>query len=90
VNVQIQNDHRLITHGIYSRIRHPSYLGAWVSTIGHAALLGAPLSTISVGILMLLAYRRRISVEEQAMLLSFGAEYERYASRTARLFPHVW
>jgi protein-S-isoprenylcysteine O-methyltransferase len=45
--VVIQSDHQLIRTGPYRYLRHPSYLGAWVSQIGISLLLQ---SLVGVGI----------------------------------------
>ncbi len=54
-----------------------SYARSWVGAI------------VGFGI-GLLAHLPRIYVEEAALSRAFGADYTRYASRTARLFPRAW
>jgi protein-S-isoprenylcysteine O-methyltransferase len=88
--VQIQADHRLVTRGPYSRIRHPSYLGALAAFAGHALLLFAPLCAFVVTIGMFLVYRQRIQLEEAVLQESLGAVYGDYQSKTTRLLPGVW
>jgi protein-S-isoprenylcysteine O-methyltransferase Ste14 len=88
--VAIQPGHTLVTSGIYSRIRHPSYLGLLVMTLGWGlvfrAWVGVLLATLIVPPLV-----ARIRSEEQLLRSQFGAEYDAYRARTpARLIPGLY
>ncbi len=89
-SVLITADHRLIRHGIYRRLRHPSYLGALLALLGVPVLFSAWWATAFTLLLMSLAYARRIRLEERALLERHDAAYREYAARTARLIPGVW
>lgn len=39
-------DHTLVTDGIYSISRHPSYFGFWIFSLGQQAILCNPISFI--------------------------------------------
>lgn len=90
VNVAIAVDHRLNDRGPYRLIRHPSYTGALMAFLGMGLCLGnwASLAVISVPIV--LAFLRRMRVEEAALLQAFGDEYRAYMNRTQRLIPGVY
>lgn len=88
--VQITKKQILIQHGIYKDVRHPSYLGAYLSFIGTALWLDAMWSFVVVIIFMGGAYWYRIKVEEQALIQCFGENYQRYQKYSWRMIPGVW
>jgi protein-S-isoprenylcysteine O-methyltransferase Ste14 len=87
--VAIQKDHRLVTDGLFRIIRHPSYLGLIVSTLGWAltfrSVIGVLLAALMIPILI-----ARIRAEEALLLSHFGAEYDAYRARTWRLIPGLY
>lgn len=87
--VAIQPGHRLVTDGIYGLIRHPSYLGLMIASIGWALAFrsGVGLMLAAMTLPPLLA---RIRAEEALLRTEFGAEYEAYCARTSRLIPGVF
>ncbi len=84
------DDHQLVTTGPYARVRHPSYLGAYLAFVGNAVFLGAWRATILALILMLIAYAMRIKIEEKTLIGIFGERYLQYQKQTRRLFPFIW
>lgn len=87
--VAIQPGHRLMTSGIYSVIRHPSYLGLLINSLGWALAFrsGVGLALVAA---MLVPILVRIRAEEAMLQSQFGAEYDAYRSRTSRLIPGVF
>jgi protein-S-isoprenylcysteine O-methyltransferase Ste14 len=88
--VHVDADHRLVQQGLYRRVRHPSYLGALLALIGVPILFSAGWATALTFVVMSFAYRRRIRLEERALLERHGAAYEDYRARTAMLIPGLW
>jgi protein-S-isoprenylcysteine O-methyltransferase Ste14 len=88
--VQIKAGHVLVTCGPYSIVRHPSYLGAFLSITGGAVLLESLIGFIAGCLAMFTAYYVRISVEEKELTLHFGDKYRTYKSSTKRIIPFVW
>ena len=88
--VQMADDHRLVTSGPFSLVRHPSYFGAFVSIIGAGVFLNAPIGTVMAALAMSFAYWKRISAEEQALVDRFGGEYRQYQQTTKTIIPFVW
>ena len=88
--VFVQDDHRLITHGVYGWIRHPSYAGLLMTVLGDGLTMGNWLSLLAcvAGILAALAWR--IHVEEQAMRDRFGGDYDNYVKRSWTIVPFLW
>lgn len=87
--VAIQPGHRLVTDGIYGVVRHPSYLGLLMASLGwglafHSGV-GVLLTALTVPPLL-----ARIDAEERLLQSQFGAEYDRYRARTSRLIPGLY
>ncbi len=85
----IQPGHRLLTTGLYSVIRHPSYLGMVIYSVGWALAFRSILGLL-ITFRMLLVLFARIDAEERLLHDTFGAEYDAWRGRTARLIPGVW
>ncbi len=90
VDVTIQDDHRLIRHGPYRYLRHPSYTGALLAFYGLAIGLGDVLSLLAIVLPVTWAFLRRIQVEEAMLTEAFPEEYPDYAAHSWRLLPFVW
>jgi protein-S-isoprenylcysteine O-methyltransferase len=90
--VTIHHEHELIRHGVYRRVRHPSYTGLLMAFLGMGLAFvayGCWLSFFALLAPVLAALGYRISVEERAMREAFGAAYVEYCRRTNRLVPWV-
>jgi protein-S-isoprenylcysteine O-methyltransferase Ste14 len=90
VFLTIQEGHRLVTKNIYGYIRHPSYAGLIVRSLGWTLVFRSivGLAAWSVLIAFLL---RRIKHEERVLASEFGAEWEEYCWRTPwRLLPGIY
>jgi protein-S-isoprenylcysteine O-methyltransferase Ste14 len=87
--VAIQPGHTLVTTGLYSVIRHPSYLGLLVNALGWAFAFrsGVGVLLTAITIVPLVA---RIRSEETLLHTQFGAEYDAYRARTSRLIPGLY
>jgi protein-S-isoprenylcysteine O-methyltransferase Ste14 len=87
--VAIQPGHRLVTSGVYSVIRHPSYLGLLVGSIGWALAfrsgVGVLLAALTIPPLI-----ARIRAEEALLRTEFGDAYDAYRARTSRLVPGLY
>src|SRR5215469_7407730 len=82
--VAIQRGHTLVTHGIYGVIRHPSYLGLLVGSLGWALAFRSALGVLLTALLLPPLFAR-INAEERLLRSHFGDEYEAYRRRTSRL-----
>jgi len=87
--VAIQPGHQLVTTGIYSSIRNPSYLGLLISALGWSLAFRSIVGVILTALLVppLIA---RMHSEERLLQSQFGAEYDTYRARTSRLVPGVY
>jgi protein-S-isoprenylcysteine O-methyltransferase Ste14 len=87
--VAIQPGHALLTSGIYSIIRHPSYLGLFINALGWALAFRSVVGVL-LALLTLVPLVGRIVAEERLLQSQFGSEYDAYRARTSRLIPGVW
>jgi len=87
--VAIQPGHTLVTSGIYGIIRHPSYLGLLIGSLGWGlafrSVVGVLLMVLTVPVIL-----ARIRAEEALLRTQFGTEYDAYRARTARLIPGIY
>ncbi|WP_434510641.1 isoprenylcysteine carboxylmethyltransferase family protein [Desulfitobacterium sp. AusDCA] len=84
----IQEDHQLVTTGVYHWVRHPMYSALTVFMAG-ISLLSANLIIILPHALTLLSLYSRIEKEEKMMEKRFGEEYLKYEKHTGRLLPRI-
>lgn len=89
-NVAIRADHQLLETGLYSVVRHPSYLGALLGFIGFAMTLDNVLSLVLFLLATPALYLYRIREEDAVLLAAFGDRYRAYCARTKRLIPWVY
>ncbi|SAL19837.1 isoprenylcysteine carboxyl methyltransferase [Caballeronia udeis] len=87
--VAIQPGHTLVTTGTYSVIRHPSYLGLLVNSLGWALAFRSGVGVL-LTVLTILPLVARIRSEEALLHAQFGAEYNAYRARTSRLIPGLY
>jgi protein-S-isoprenylcysteine O-methyltransferase Ste14 len=87
--VAIQPGHTLLTTGIYSVIRHPSYLGLLTNSLGWALAFRSGVGVVITALLLPIVLAR-IRAEEALLGSQFGAEYEAYRARTSRLIPGLY
>jgi protein-S-isoprenylcysteine O-methyltransferase Ste14 len=87
--VAIQPGHALVTTGVYAAIRNPSYLGLLINSLGWALAFRSGIGILLTA-LMLPPLVARIHAEEALLHAHFGAEYDTYRARTARLIPGIY
>jgi protein-S-isoprenylcysteine O-methyltransferase Ste14 len=87
--VAIQPEHSLVTSGVYSVIRHPSYLGLLINSLGWAlafrSVIGVLLTAFTIPPLL-----ARMRSEETLLKSHFGDEYDIYRAHTRRLIPWLY
>lgn len=88
-HLEVREGHRLITGGIYARMRHPMYTAIFLITIAQLLILTNWIAGPAGLVTFLLLYIVRIGPEEQMMRDQFGADWDAYAARTPRLIPKL-
>jgi protein-S-isoprenylcysteine O-methyltransferase Ste14 len=87
--IKIVDDHRLIQSGPYRFLRHPMYTGMLGMCVGTAVVSGQYHALIGVAIAVL-AYARKIRIEERILCDEFGDAYATYRRRTSALVPWLF
>jgi protein-S-isoprenylcysteine O-methyltransferase Ste14 len=88
--LEIRDEHRLVTCGLYTVVRHPMYLSLLVYSAGQMLVVPNWIAGPAYGVAMTLVFALRLRPEERMMLDEFGEEYEVYRRRTKRLIPGIW
>jgi protein-S-isoprenylcysteine O-methyltransferase Ste14 len=89
IQVALQEDHQLVTGGLYRYLRHPRYLSIIIFNIGLVLIFRSGLALILLAALTLVLLWR-IHDEENFMCQEFGTEWETYTKRSWRLIPFVY
>ncbi len=84
--LQLREEHHLVTTGPYSRVRHPLYTGMF-GYAGGLALVTANWVFVALAVLVIAGALLRVPREEEMMIQEFGEEYKVYMQRTGRFFP---
>lgn len=71
----------LVTHGIYSKVRHPVYVFSAIALAGLALYAGAPWLILVVLVLVPIQIARA-RAEERVLEAKFGDEYREYKRST--------
>jgi len=87
--IEISDGHRLVTNGIYGRIRHPIYTSLVLWGAAQPFLLQNILAGWGGALAVALIWLVRVPAEEKMMRERFGEEYVRYMNRTGRAIPRM-
>lgn len=79
---------RVISSGVYSKVRHPQYLGAILSHIGASFLLSAFYSLLVTPLVIAINYILCWK-EERELIREFGEDYSEYRKTVPMLFPRI-
>ncbi|KAJ8264888.1 hypothetical protein COCON_G00139870 [Conger conger] len=89
----VQNEkaqsHVLVTSGVYSWCRHPSYVGWFCWSMGTQVLLCNPVCVLAYTLASWRFFRERIEEEEISLIHFFGEEYVEYKRRVHSGLPFI-
>jgi protein-S-isoprenylcysteine O-methyltransferase Ste14 len=88
LQLDVDPGQRVVEDGPYRWIRHPSYVGAWLSFVASCVLLGSWVAAWLSAIALAAGFARRIRHEER-LLAERCPDYRAYAARTGALLPRV-
>lgn len=87
--VRIATGHHLVRTGPYRWVRHPIYTAVLGMYCGTALVSGEIHAPIAMAI-VIVAYSRKIGMEEKALHDTFGAEHESYCKETWAWVPPLF
>jgi protein-S-isoprenylcysteine O-methyltransferase Ste14 len=87
--IEIKKNHELVRTGPYQRLRHPIYTALIGMCVGTALVDGQLHAVVGVA-LVVLAYWRKIGMEEANMRAAFGAHYDEYRRQTWGAIPGLF
>ena len=86
--VRLAVGHELVRSGPYRHLRHPIYTGALCISLGLAIASGL-VSAFAGLALLILAYIRKIALEERLLADAFGPAFQQYRSTSWALIPFL-
>jgi protein-S-isoprenylcysteine O-methyltransferase Ste14 len=86
---EIRSDHKLITSGIYSVVRHPIYTGLVFMSFGTAMVAGSLLSYL-MACVTTIAYWIKLKTEESILIAQFGKQYVEFKKSTRAIIPYIF
>ncbi len=87
--VGIQEGQRVINHGPYRLVRHPSYTGYLMILIGIGFMIQSWGAVLIILVTWSIVLGYRINVEEKVLISNLGQEYIKYMKKTKRLIPYI-
>lgn len=80
---------KLMTWGVYSKIRHPQYTGLFIILFGEGIVHWPTVVSVLAFPIIIAAYTSLAKKEEQQMLDQFGDEYRDYQKRVPMFIPRL-
>jgi protein-S-isoprenylcysteine O-methyltransferase Ste14 len=90
ITLEIRDQHRVVSNGVYALVRHPMYSAFWLMGLGQAFLLPNWIAGLAGLVGFSVLFFLRVDKEERMMLETFGEEYRAYMGRTKRVIPRVY
>lgn len=90
VSLDLRENHKLVTSGIYEKVRHPMYSAFWLWAVAQPFLLSNWIAGFSGIIGFGTLYFLRVGKEEAMMEKEFGEDYRNYCARTKKIIPHIY
>ena len=87
--ITVKLDHELVRTGPYKFVRHPIYSALLMMYLG-VAIVSGELHALVGFLLVVVAYLRKIGLEEANLKRVFGDKYEEYHGQTRALVPGVY
>lgn len=89
VQFEKQPERRLIRHGIFSVMRHPSYVGWFWWSIATQIILANPICVVLYTLASWKFFKDRIYIEEITLINFFGHEYITYKKEVPTGLPYI-
>tara|TARA_R110001632_G_scaffold174095_1_gene293647 strand:- start:88386 stop:89033 length:648 start_codon:yes stop_codon:yes gene_type:complete len=82
-----QQQHVLVTDGLYALARHPQYTGLFIALFGEGIVHWPTLFSVALFPVIVFIYYRLSLREERKVLAEFGDEYRAYKKRVPMFIP---
>ncbi|XP_011265224.1 protein-S-isoprenylcysteine O-methyltransferase isoform X2 [Camponotus floridanus] len=89
VQSEKNDNHELVTHGVYSLCRHPSYVGWFYWSIGTQLILQNPFCFCAYALMSWRFFYDRVLIEEITLLNFFGEDYVKYQEKVGTGLPFI-
>jgi protein-S-isoprenylcysteine O-methyltransferase Ste14 len=89
-SLDLRQDHKLVTKGIYEKVRHPMYTAFWLWAVAPVFLLGNWVAGFAGIVGFGTLYFLRVGREEAMMEAEFGQDYRDYKARTHKIIPGIY
>ncbi len=89
-SLDLREGHKLVSTGIYKRLRHPMYSAFWLWALAQPFLLSNWVAGLAGIVGFGTLYFLRVGQEERMMEERFGQEYRDYTARTHRIIPGIY
>lgn len=83
-------EQELISWGLYSRLRHPLYLGLFLLTLGVPLILQTYSGALFTTLVMFYSLNRRMAEEEELMESILGDRYRHWKEDRYRFLPYIY
>lgn len=81
----------VVQFGPFRWVRHPIYASTMLLSVTYCAALRAPMSALFIVAVCLMYYQQKATMEEAAMIDTFGTQYEDYMKKVRfRFIPFVY
>lgn len=84
---QARREEKLMTDGVYARIRHPQYTGLFLIVFGEGVVHWPTIVSLAAFPVIVVAYTLLARKEERQMLDKFGDEYREYQRHVPMFIP---
>lgn len=85
--LHLRDDHRLVQHGPYARVRHPMYTAFVLLFSGLSLLIGSAPLAVAMLATQVWTIGLRLPAEERSLQERFGDAWTRYRARTGTVTP---
>lgn len=89
VQYRKRDEHELVTTGVYSLFRHPSYVGWFYWSVGTQVVLCNPVCLLGYTAASWMFFKERIEDEEESLVLFFGEDYIEFKKRVGTGIPFI-
>lgn len=89
VQAVVTAEHRLITTGAYSLVRHPMYAAAVGLLLAAGLVFAHPTGLLAAGPIFLIGTEIRMRAEDKLLASHFGAAHEQYRRRVKAYLPGI-